>query len=208
MQRPTRLSLPILVLVLAAAPALASGNANFVFGVRNVDTGEDDLSEVEDQGALGVNVDFTTGDLPFAWVIGFHVSGAEEDVDLGPGFEGDLSFGLAELSFGLGWTWEAGSARPYVGGGLTLVSAAVDLDLDVPGFDFDADDESGALYGDGASTGGSASGSTWASGVGSSSARTSSSRAPRSTPTTPRPTASSAGAGTERAWAACPQGSD
>lgn len=149
MQRPTRLSLPILVLVLAAAPALASGNANFVFGVRNVDTGEDDLSEVEDQGALGVNVDFTTGDLPFAWVIGFHVSGAEEDVDLGPGFEGDLSFGLAELSFGLGWTWEAGSARPYVGGGLTLVSAAVDLDLDVPGFDFDADDESGALYGDG-----------------------------------------------------------
>lgn len=134
------------VLVSASAPALAGGNANFVFGARAVDTGEDDLSDVEDQGAFGVNVDFRTGDLPFSWVIGFHASGKEDDLSCCGG-SGEVTLDLAEVSFGLGWSWEVGNARPYVGGGLTGLSASVELDL--PGFDFDKDDQSGAIYGDG-----------------------------------------------------------
>jgi len=146
MQKLLKLFVIALATVMVVTPALASGNANFVVGPRNIDTGEDDFDEIEDQTAFGVNVDFKTGNLPFSWVVGLHISAEEEDVDLG-GATGDVTASLAELSFGLGWIWETGSARPYVGGGVTYLSAS--LDVDIGPVEFDEDDQSPALYADG-----------------------------------------------------------
>lgn len=146
MQKPLRMFVIALAAVMVVTPALASGNLNFVVGTRNIDTGEDDFDEVEDQTAFGVNWDFKTGDLPFNWVVGFHLSGEEENVDLG-GFTGDVSTSLIELSFGPVWIWETGSARPYVGGGLSYIQAS--LDVDIGPVEFDEDDQSPAAYLDG-----------------------------------------------------------
>ncbi len=151
MQKTLKLLVISLAVVLAVTPALASGNANFVIGQRSIDTGQDDLDDVEDQPAFGVNVDFNTGDLPFSWVIGLHASTKDDTVNLGGGASGDVTASLTELSFGLGWMWGKEKMHPYVGGGLTYVQASVELDISGPGssFSFDEDDQSPALYVDG-----------------------------------------------------------
>ena len=45
----------ILTMAAAAQPALAGGNANFLFGLRALD--EDDWEPIEEQGVFGVTVD-------------------------------------------------------------------------------------------------------------------------------------------------------
>ena len=125
----------------AVAPALAEGNANFVFGGRWLS--EDDWDPLDEQGAFGVTVDFGKADWPIHLEAGFMGSGKEEE-------EGafDLTGTLAEVSFGVAKIWKLDKVRPFVGGGISLVTA--ELDVDGPGaLDADLEDSGGAFYGHG-----------------------------------------------------------
>ena len=133
----------ILAMAAAATPALAEGNANFVLGLRWLD--EDDWEPVEEQGVFGVTVDFGKNDWPVNLAAGLMISGKEEDVGAL-----DLTGTISELSFGVLKTWEKGSdgkTRPFFGGGLSFLSA--EIEIDGPGGSVSEDDNSGAIYAQG-----------------------------------------------------------
>jgi len=134
----------ILAMAAATSPAFAEGNANFVLGGRWL--GEDDWEPVEEQGVIGVTVDFGKDDWPVNLAAGLMLSAKEEEV--GPF---DVTGSIAELSFGVLKTWKKGSdgrVRPFAGGGLSFLTA--EIDVDVPGGgSASEDDSSGAIYGQG-----------------------------------------------------------
>ena len=143
--RPTLRSLTLMIVIaLAAAPALAEGNANFLIGARQLD--EDVWEPLDQHTAFGATVDFGGAEWPIHVEAGFHLSGDEEEVfDDSLLLEGELTLGVAEFSFGVNKTWEpGGSIRPFVGGGLSSVAA--DLELDTPIGDADDDDSSLGAY--------------------------------------------------------------
>jgi len=125
-----------------AGAAEAGGNANFVLGARGLD--EDFWSPDEDQGVLGVTVDFGRRGWPIHLAAGTAASGAEEHVSGG----GKFSVGIGELSFGVLKVWEpqGWTLRPYVGGGLAIVSASAELK---DGSRVEDDDTSAGVYAQG-----------------------------------------------------------
>ena len=143
--KPTLRSLALMIVIaIAAAPALAEGNANFLLGVRQLD--EDVWDPLDQQGAFGVTVDFGGAEWPIHLETGFYGSADEEDVfDNFLLLEGELSASVAEFFFGVNKTWEtSGKTRPFVGGGLATVTT--DIELDTPIGDADDDDSSLGAY--------------------------------------------------------------
>jgi hypothetical protein len=141
MSRSLKLLAASLVLALAATPALAGGNANFVLGGRTLD--EDDWAPAEEHVVFGVTVDFGGEGWPVNLAIGHHLSiGTDE---WGPF---DLTSTVAELTFGVQKTWVVdGVTRPYIGGGVAAVNAESELELG--NLSVTEDDTSGAVYVDG-----------------------------------------------------------
>jgi len=132
----------VLAMAAAATPALAEGNANFVLGGRAL--GENDWSPVEEQGVVGVTVDFGKESWPVHLVAGLMASrGEDESMTLD--FDGKVS----EISFGVLKIWEiaGGKMRPFIGGGLAAVSAEVEVESF--GTSLSVDDKSGAFYAQG-----------------------------------------------------------
>lgn len=149
MRKTIRLLSWCLVLVLAATPALAGpGNANFLLGNRQIDTGKEDAQDIEDQPVFGASVDFKTGILPFSWFLGAYASAKEEDVDLGSGGRATVTAALAEVSFGVGKVWKLAVVRPFVHGGVAATALKIEFDVDGGGSE-DISDNSGAVYGEG-----------------------------------------------------------
>jgi hypothetical protein len=143
--KPTLRSLALIVLiVIAAAPALAEGNANFLLGMRQLD--EDTWDPLDQQGVFGVTVDFGGADWPIHLETGFYGSSDKEDVfDDTILVEGDLKVDVVEVFFGVNKTWDSsGSIRPFVGGG--LASAGASIEVDTPFGDVDDDDSSLGAY--------------------------------------------------------------
>ena len=141
--KPTLRSLALMiVLAIAAAPALAEGNANFLIGGRQLD--EDQWDPLDQQGVVGVTVDFGGADWPIHLETGFYGSSDDEN-DFGGPFDVEVTGSVAEVFFGVNKTWEPGERiRPFVGGGLADVIA--DLEIDTAIGDTDDDDSSLGAY--------------------------------------------------------------
>ena len=131
-----------IVLLLAASPSLAGGNANFLIGSRALD--EDFWEPLEQQGVFGVTVDFGKEGWPVNLAIGVYGSGTtEEESNLVLG-DTDVTGAVGELSFGVLKAWSPkGSFHPYVGGGLASVGAAAEIDTQFFGDDDDHDSSLG-----------------------------------------------------------------
>ena len=142
MKKPATLC-AVLVLLLAASPALAGGNANGILGIRTLD--EDDWEPIETQGVFGVNVDIGGKTWPVHIEFGSHFSGAEEE-DSTPVGDIELTGGMFELHVGIMKDWAMSSGtHPFIGGGLALISAAAELEG--PGnISTDDDDQTGGVY--------------------------------------------------------------
>ena len=144
MKRARTIFLLTLLATLAASPALATGNANFVLGGRILD--EDDWEPVDTMPAFGVNIDFGLFGWPVDIAVGLHGSSDEGDVDLPGGEKADVTGTVWDLSVGVTKRWlVAGNIHPYVGGGLAYVQAEQEADFSSGGSASD-DDASGALY--------------------------------------------------------------
>jgi hypothetical protein len=133
-----------LVFVIAAAslaaPALA-GDVNLNFypaSARWLD--KDTWEPVDTHYAFGGTVDFGESGWPIHIALGLHGSSGVKEYDSGS--VDDLTMGVGELSFGIAKVWETkGRARPFVSGGLSFVSASLEVDS-VSGGTLDEDDDS------------------------------------------------------------------
>ncbi len=97
-----------------------SGNVNFFFGEKELD---DEWEPVEEQGEFGIMVDWKKVGWPVSIAIDFFGS-SEEDNILSVGVEGKTS----ELCFGIRKIWEPTThMRPFLGGGLTIISAELEI---------------------------------------------------------------------------------
>jgi len=138
----------ILAMGAAAAPALAEGNANFVLGVRAL--GDDDWEPVEEHAVLGVTVDFGKENWPIHLAAGYMGSRSdEEESDL------EIKATIRELSFGVLKVWDSSKTRPFLGGGLAMLNAEIEVQIPPfflpPGFPdrVTLDDNSPAFYAQG-----------------------------------------------------------
>lgn len=135
----------IALIALLATPALADGNANFLIGGRGLD--EDFWEPVDGQGVIGATVDFGGASWPINMEAGFYASAAEDELfDSTLLADVDVTGAVVEFCFGVNKTWKPqGNVRPFIGGGLSSVAAALDLDAGIFG-DVDDDDSSLGAY--------------------------------------------------------------
>ena len=94
-----------------------SGNVNFLLGAKVLE--ESEWAPVDEHAAFGVLIDFKQKQWPVSIAIDLLGSYSEE-TELGVKFEGTTS----EFDLGVRKIWDVqgSSIRPYVGGGLALVS--------------------------------------------------------------------------------------
>jgi len=101
-----------------------TGNVNFTLGVKALD--DDDWEPVEDQVELGINVDFGRIEWPINIAIAIVGSRAEEHAVI-QGINVDADGSTGELRFGVRKIWQpTQTMRPFLGGGLALISAELD----------------------------------------------------------------------------------
>jgi hypothetical protein len=116
-----------------AFPALAaadqSGSINVILGYRSFDSEE--WAPLDDQPVLGVNVELVNRGWPFEVLLGLSISYDDATVMRNVVTIPEVEFTTVEFSFGVQKTWEDLfiNARPYVGGGLSIVGADVDVTL-------------------------------------------------------------------------------
>lgn len=131
--------LPALLAALIISPLMAedsgsTGNVNGYLGAKHLD--EDDWEPVENQGAFGVLFDIRGRDWPISLAANLIGSG-EVDED-GPV---DTTGSTSELQLGVKKIWDfPGKFHLGLGGGLAIVSAAIEVDGPGPSTD---DDDSG-----------------------------------------------------------------
>lgn len=125
MRHALQLSMIAIACILPAASHAQSwtGNINAVLGVKTLD--EDDWKPAEEQDELGILVDFGPASWPVAFAAGVRRSNADETVG-DPLTTGSvrLEAEILELSFGVRKIWTpTRTLRPYIGGGVTRISA-------------------------------------------------------------------------------------
>lgn len=126
-----------------AASALA-GDVNLNFYPASARWLDKDLWDpVETHYAFGGTVDFGESGWPIHIALGLHGSSGVKDYDSGPLDE--ITAGVGELSFGIARVWETeGRARPFLSGGLSFVSASIEVDSSFSGTADDDDESIGA----------------------------------------------------------------
>ena len=125
-------SLLIVAAALAAAPAFADGNVNFLIGERRLQNDFWNQTDLDRQGLFGMNFDYGESTWPVGAMFGVHTSGVfdweSHNDDFGFGSEPEAV--VLELSAGAAWMPLQGRTRPYIGAGLSRVGAWVDLASD------------------------------------------------------------------------------
>ena len=123
----------VTVAVLAAtaftfSPALADadGHVNFFLGQKSLDS--DDWAPIENQFEFGAVMSFGQETWPVHIAADVLVSVGEEDIS--DPFLGNSTFtgSTFEVDFGVRKIWKKGKVLPYVGGGVSIIGAAVTLE--------------------------------------------------------------------------------
>ena len=129
--------------LLLSPAAHAAGDVNLVYGWRSL--GDDSWDPVDDQDVYGVTVDFGGRKWPVNIAVGYYDSSDEGTLTTVP-LLGDIDIEgeLHEYSLGAHKVFVLkGPARPFVGGGLTRVTAKATLES-VLGDTDEKDDTTGA----------------------------------------------------------------
>jgi len=138
-----RLAPVVLVFAFLLVPShlFADGNMNFVYGQRSLD--QDFWDPTDDQTVVGGTLDFGGKNWPVHIAAGYYRSQDDGTLNTFPILGSvDLDAEVSEWSLGVHKVWKAGMVRPYVGGGLSFVSADADVDS-VLGSTSDDDDSTG-----------------------------------------------------------------
>lgn len=104
------------------AAAASTGNVNILLGQKTLD--DNDWEPIEKQPAFGILVDFRMEDWPVNIAVDL-LGSKDDDTISGTDVEGSTT----EIDLGVRWIYEElGQIKPYVGGGLALLSAEVKAD--------------------------------------------------------------------------------
>lgn len=120
-----RVTLVALVAVLGTpvAAADAEGQVNFFLGQKSLDS--EDWQPAEDQPEFGVMMSFGRSNGPVDVAIDILTSAKEADVVVNNSqFVSKFTGTTLEIASGVRKIWKTGRARPYLGGGLALISAS------------------------------------------------------------------------------------
>lgn len=134
-----------LVVLVSALPAAAqtTGNVQFLIGQRWLG---DEWEAVDEPSVFGVEVDFAPQKSPVHVALGVQLSGDDSTLPGPISGDDDVDVGFFELSAGFLWhPVKQGVARPYIGGGVLTMSAAIASDFVF--FDADEADQSFGFYG-------------------------------------------------------------
>lgn len=123
MRRTSMRMAPALVLLFIVAGLIgpeivradSKGDVNFIIGGKGLDK---DWKPNENQGEFGAEVTWGGSDWPIAFATDILASSGGGDL---LGFT--INDQSSELAFGVRKIWEAGSARPYIGGGVAKLAA-------------------------------------------------------------------------------------
>jgi len=147
--RLVRILAPLLALLLILPSAPRSDvkkSFNFFLGGKQID----DFSESETGGDLdhqfdvGIEMSFGGYDWPVMLAVDLLGSGADDSFSyyyFGLN-DADVKASTFEVDFGVRKTWEFADnpTRPYIGGGISTISGAFDIDVDTPFGSFDDKD--------------------------------------------------------------------
>ena len=105
--------------------AYAQGNINVFLGSKSLE--EDDWGPLDDQVEFGVKMDLKNEGWPVHLAVDLLASYDEKD--LYDPFWGNIELrgSTSELAFGVRKIWENGNMHPFVGGGLALVTAEIEV---------------------------------------------------------------------------------
>ena len=131
-------------LALTLSPARGAGNVNFTLGERSLDD-EDDWAPTEDHDAIGVTLFLQPEGWAASLALGYYASDDSASVfDPVFGTVG-MEVELTEFSVGFAKVWDDFQhARPFLGGGLTLLQ--VDAEINAFGLSPSVDDDTVAPY--------------------------------------------------------------
>ncbi|MDH3403173.1 MAG: outer membrane beta-barrel protein [Acidobacteriota bacterium] len=150
---PVAAALGLLAALVVALPnaALAqgwTGNVNALVGAKELD--KNDWEPLESQDEVGILVDFKRAGWPVSIAVDFLRSDAKETmIDPASGLAATIEGETQEFDVGIRKIWDrSAKARPYIGGGLALISA--EISAEVLGVRVSAkDDAQGAWIGGG-----------------------------------------------------------
>jgi hypothetical protein len=138
------------VSTLSAPAAFCAGNVLFSLGGRQL---EDDAEPFDEQGEFGVNLMYGKETWPVS--LSFALLGSYDEQRVSapfglPALLVDAELGIGELAVGVTKVWEKHThARPYLGGGLSFLSARIEATEVTTGLSRDADDGTVAPYAEG-----------------------------------------------------------
>jgi hypothetical protein len=121
----TRIMVPLAILAIGfSSNALAGGDINFILGQKQLD--EEQWGQASDQGEFGILASFGGEKWPVDIATDMIFSGHTFQV---PGEDSPVElFSMTfELDLGVRKIWEHGKARPFVGGGLAIIAADIEL---------------------------------------------------------------------------------
>jgi hypothetical protein len=110
------------MVLLVATPSFArtgTGHANFFLGQKALD--EDDWGPLDRQGEIGAEISFGRDSWPVLIAVDLLGSGKKDS-------SADVEGSTSELDVGVRKIWQAGSVRPYIGGGVALVNGEIKID--------------------------------------------------------------------------------
>jgi len=137
--RPSRAILAFYIMLMMffvfCGTAVASGNLNVFIGGKTL---QDKWDPVEEQVTGGFESDFEVGPISIAFGL---LEGVASDSDAMYDYVGDT----VELQFGVKKIFKMGDVRPFIGGGLALISGTYWYE-DIYGFEWEDSDSAGGYW--------------------------------------------------------------
>lgn len=128
-------------IVFLSTAAFAGGNANFIYGIRELH--DDAWEPTDEQDVYGLTVDFGGKNWPVYLAISYFESEDEGELASFPILGAvDLESEMSEWDIGVRKIWQAGSARPFMGGGVAFIDADAEVESAL-GTAADGDDTEG-----------------------------------------------------------------
>jgi hypothetical protein len=109
-------------LIGSVARADSKGHVNFILGEKAMDN---DWEPNDSQKEVGIDVTWGPSDWPIAFATDVYGASASANI---LGFE--VNDQSSELAFGVRKIWEAGPARPYIGGGVAKLAVEREVNND------------------------------------------------------------------------------
>lgn len=131
------------ILPSASQAADWTGNVNALLGIRLLDESLLEQAKVDEQDQFGILIDFRPNDWPINMAIDILQSEADESAfDPFTGLGASIELEFTEVQLGVRKLWDRSrTVRPYIGGGLSYLTADISASVSDPFFSISVTDD-------------------------------------------------------------------